>query len=185
MPAATFDSLKDKAQMLESPEKAVNSILGVCQNGNVLDQQDCRRVMQKEAKKYKGKLLYLDLGSDQQELLRFEKIRGDKARFLWTPMWDPGHGRPITIGRPLKLRADGGPVLKLKILDAKVEPGTFSSDLARAASTGNINIEIVGTFAKPWRLRRGGNSTEGIMFKLKAIRLSHARTGKTMAEITY
>jgi hypothetical protein len=169
MPAATFDSLKDKAQMLESPEKAVNSILGVCQNGNVLDQQDCRRVMQKEAKKYKGKLLYLD----------------DKARFLWTPMWDPGHGRPITIGRPLKLRADGGPVLKLKILDAKVEPGTFSSDLARAASTGNINIEIVGTFAKPWRLRRGGNSTEGIMFKLKAIRLSHARTGKTMAEITY
>jgi hypothetical protein len=163
----------------------VNAILEVCENGNVLDQQDCRRVMKNEAKKVKGKLLYLDLGSDMQELLRFEKIRGDKARFLWTPMWDPGHGRPITIGRPLKLRADGGPIMKLKVLDGKVEPGTLSSDLSRAASTGNINVEIVGTFSKTWRLRKGGKTTEGVMFKLKGVRLSHARTGKTLAEITY
>ena len=145
----------------------------------------CQENVKKQRAELKGKRFYIDLGAGHQQLLEFEGLRGKKARFLWVPMYDPGEGMPITVGRPSKLTSEGWPILKKKVLDGTVPAGVMSGDLKRLAMLGQVNIELVGTFGPGWQINRRGNPVRGVVFKLDAIRLSQARTGETVLEIVY
>ena len=56
----------------------------------------------------------------------------------------------------------------------------MDSDVDRAVRLGMVNIELVGSFGKPWTLQQGDKVVRGVEFEAKAIRVSNARTGKVL-----
>ncbi len=182
---ASFDALKDTAQVLDRPAGAVEALVGDCSQDDPMMQMECQENVKKSRKSYTGKLFYIDLGAGHQDLLQFESIRGAKARFLWVPMYDPGNGIAITGARPRKLTKDGWPILKKKILDGKAPADLMTSDLRRLARLGQVNVELVGNFGKVWQLRNKTKLVRGVTYKIKGLRLSAARTGATLIEVLY
>lgn len=180
-----FDALKSKAEPLEKIQVAVTALVGICDQEDPVMQIQCQENVSKQRKELQGRRFYLDLGAGHQDLLEFEGVHGSKARFLWVPMYDPGHGMPLTMQKPKKLTAEGWPILPKKVLDAAMPKGVLSTDLKRLSRLGQINIEIIGSFGTVWQLNSRGKAVRGVMFKLEALRFSQARTGETVIEVVY
>ena len=53
-------------------------------------------------------------------------------------------------------------------------------DMERLIRTQNVAIEVIGTFGQPWSKRGKGRTYKGVEFKPQAVRLIHARNGKTL-----
>jgi len=182
---ASFDALKQGAEELDRPAGAVSAIIGICTEEDPVDQMHCQENVEIEGKKFKGKVVYIDLGANHQDLLEFEGMHGSKARFLWVPMYDPGNGHALTLKKPRKLTGDGWPLLKKKIIDGASPADKTAGDLRRLARLGQVNIEIIGKLGRPWALRHKGDKVYGVVIKAKGLRLSEARTGKTLVEALY
>jgi len=182
---ASFDALKADTSELDRPGNAVSAIIGICNQEDPVDRMHCQENTAEESKKHRGKTYYINLGANHQELLEFEGIRGSKARFLWVPIYDPGNGYALTAKKPNKVNKDGWPVLKKEVIDGALKGDVAASDLRRLARLGQVNIEIIGEFKKPWALRHGGDKVYGVHFKLKGLRLSQARSGDTILERLY
>ncbi len=180
----SFEAAKKAALFVDRPVSAVAVIVGDCDKGDAVDQQECRNNLKEAAKKWQGKTVALNLGAGHEKFLKFEGPRGEKVRFVWAPLVDVGEGLALTVGKPQKLSAQGTVVVAQKPMDAVLAEGIVDSDVARAAQLGQIVIEIVGKFGQPWRLGGGEKVAQGVSFELAAVRFTHARTGKTLAEIS-
>lgn len=178
-----FDAMKKGALVVERPRSAIAAIVGDCDKGDAIDQQECRNNLGEAAKKYKGKRVVMNLGAGHEKFLKFEGMRGEKARFVWAPLVDVGEGLAFTAGKPQKLSSSGNVVVGQRPFDGALEPGILESDLQRAASLGQIVVEVIGKFGAPWKLSAGEKTAQGVAFDIEAVRFSHARTGKTLAEV--
>jgi hypothetical protein len=184
-PPVHFDALKASAEPLDKPAAATSALIGECSEDDPELQIQCQANVETARKDHAGKRYYVDLGSGHQDLLEFEGLRGSTARFLWVPQYDPGNGLPLTGAKPGALNKDGWPVLKKKVLDGAAPKGVLASDMTRLARLGQINIELVGRFGKPWMLSQQGKKVQGVVFEIQAVRLSQARTGETLIEALY
>lgn len=179
-PKVDFDAQKSAATELTRPEKALAAIIGNCNQQDPEMQMQCQDNVKQARKQYLGKSFYIDLGAGHQDMLQFEGLHRGQGRFLWVPMYDAGRGIALTTTKPRKLNKNGWPVLKKLVIDGPMPSGTMASDLRRAAMLGQVNIELVGRFARPWSLRHKGKAVQGVVFKARAIRFSEARTGKVI-----
>jgi hypothetical protein len=180
-----FDEQKADAVTIERLSSTVASLVGVCPDGLMPDEYaECEKNLKAGAKGLAGKKIYLNMGGGLEESLAFDKtLPAGKARFVWTPLFDLGNELMLTVGRPTKLSPQGNVVMARRPVDGKVDTELLDSDLQRAAKTGQIGVELVGTFGKPWQLK-GKKLVRGVAFEPKALRLFHTRTNKTLLEVT-
>ena len=183
--AASFASLKESAVVIERPSNAIALLIGACDKGDFVDQTQCQENTKGDRKRIEGKRVIVNLGANHEAFLDFGSLNGDKVRFVWAPLYDAGNGLALTVGNPTKLSAQGNIVIGKRPFDGKAQADANESDLRRAAKLGQVGIEIIGTFGKPWQLTQGDKVVRGISFELEGLRLYHAKTGATLLEGTY
>jgi hypothetical protein len=180
--ALSYVELREGAVAVERPSSAIALLIGACDKGDFVDQTQCQENTKGDRKKIEGKRVVLNLGAGHENMLDFAQLNGDVARFVWTPLYDAGNGLAITVGKPTKVSPQGTIVMNRRPFDGKVADDVTDSDLKRAAKLGQVGIEIVGTFGKPWTLQHGDKTLRGISFEIEGVRFYHSRTGKTLSE---
>lgn len=181
----TFDGLKADAIPLDRPAQAIAVLVGACDGGDGTVSGECLENTKDLKEKVAGKRVALDLGSGYDTLLSYASRQGNgKARFVWAPLYDVGNGLALTVGKPQKISSDGNVVIGKRPIDGTSPDEYTDLDLRRLAATGQVGIQLVGKFAKPWTMSGGGKTVRGVPFEVEAMRLYHARTGKTLFETT-
>ncbi|MCP4499404.1 MAG: hypothetical protein GY822_05490 [Deltaproteobacteria bacterium] len=181
--AAPFDDAKAKARQVKSLKLALKALAEPCDLYDV-GGRECQERQKAVQKKLRKKHHYLYLGITEQGL-QIESKKGSKIGLSWTPFVDGGGNVALTIGKPLKLSKSGGPVMRLKKLNATLADGVFDSDLERAVRLGQVAVEVVGTFGKVWEKSYKGKPVRGVMFKPTHLRLSNSRNGKPLADVQF
>ena len=181
---ASFADLKKGAVLLERPAQAIAVLVGACDGGDGTVSGECLDNTKELKDKVTGKRVALDLGAGHDQLLSFASRTGNTARFVWAPLYDVGNGLALTVGRPQKINEGGSVVIGKRPLDG-YSPDDFTDlDLRRLCATGQVGIQLVGSFAKPWTMSGGGKTVRGVPLQVEALRLYHARTGATLFEST-
>jgi len=181
--SGTFDTLKAGATELERPANAIAVLVGACDLGGGMVDGECLENTKELKDRVTGKRVSMDLGS-RHPLLSFGGRTGDKTRFVWAPLYDVGNGLALTVGRPQKVSASGNVVMQKRPIDGTSPEEYTDLDLQRLAATEQVGIQLVGRFGKAWSLPSGGKTVRGMTFEVEAMRLYHARTGKTLFEST-
>jgi hypothetical protein len=182
--AGDFDAAKEKAVEVESLKTAVTTLVGLCEVGDQFERAQCRQGLATKAKEMRKSSHYLYLGPQDRGLM-FEGERRGKTRLVWSPVVDAGNGLAITLVRPKRLSKHGNVVVPQKPIDITLEPGVLDSEVKRFVRTGQVTIEVVGSFGKTWKVGKGKKRVQGVVFKPKSIRFAHARTGKTLGSASY
>lgn len=178
--ADPFDAAKAKAIEVESAQRLLEAYAGACQATDPVEERECADRAKKAQAEFKGKQLYVNLGSGFERLMEPLDNGNGKAGVLLTPVIDVGAGLALTFSKPQKLDKDGTIIVSRVpvegvILDDTMTPG----DLKRLIKTGQVTLEIVGTVKGSWELKKkGGDPVKGVEMNVSAIRLSHKRTGK-------
>jgi len=180
---ANFDEAKKNAMVLERPAAAIASISGACEVKDGAVSGECLENNKLTKDQYVGKRVTFALGHGYEQLLSFGgRPDGVKTRFVWAPLFDVGNGLALTVGKPEKVSASGGVVVGKRPIDGISPEDYTDTDLGRLASTGQLGIEIVGKFGKPWTMNGSGKTVRGVSFEVEAFRLYNARNGKTVFE---
>lgn len=180
----TFDALKKDAVVLERPAQAIAVLVGACDGGDGTVSGECLENTKELKDKVAGKRVTVDLGAGYDQLLSYASRNNGKARFVWAPLYDVGNGLALTVGRPQKINDTGNVVINKRPIDG-LSPDEFTDlDLRRLCATGQVGIQLVGKFAKPWTMSGGGKTVRGVPLEVEAMRLYHARTGATLFETT-
>jgi len=183
-PPSTFDDQKKSATPVPRLASTVAAIVGVCPDGLFAEElAECQQNVGKAAKGYAGKKIYLNLGGGLEQFLTFESKTGDRAKLVWAPIVDLGNGLAMTLGKPQKLSDAGTVVVARQPFEGFSDPELLDSDLQRAIKTGQVGIELIGTFGKPWELK-GKDTVRGVSFEMTSARFFHTRTGKVLVEVT-
>lgn len=182
--APSFDGVKKQSAPLESIPKAISTLVGDCSSAEFEDAIACEENVKKDQAALRQKSAYAYLGVPREGLLKFEGMKGDKARFLWTPIHD-ARGLALSIGKPDKLDKGGNPVLKLFVVDVTLADGVLEGDVQRAIRKGNVAIELVGDFEKVWTLGAGEKQVRGVSMKPRAVRFTNAKNGKPIGEAVF
>ncbi len=180
--APDFEALKKSAEPVESVPKAINIVVGNCDSEDVGERIDCQENVKQQKKALLGKRLYLYLGAVEASQLKYEGQRGNgKVRVVWTaPIYDAGRGLALTVGKPSKVSKAGGLIIRPALIDGELAGGILDSEIPRLIRTGQVAVELVGKFKAPWTLNGKGRKLQGAEFAPDAIRLTNARTGKTL-----
>ncbi len=183
--ASPFDDLKKSATPVERLSSTVAALVGVCPDGLVIDElEECKKNLSTAATRFKDKKVYINLGAIEPTFLSFESKTGDQVKFVWAPLVDLGNGLALTAGKPDKLSDKGNVVVGRKPFEGQGDPEMFDTDLARAAKTGQVGVEVIGGFGKAWQLNGKDKQVRGMPLDLSAVRFYHTRTGKVLAEVT-
>jgi hypothetical protein len=183
--APSFDDVKKASVPVERLSSTVAAIVGVCPDGLFADElAECQQNVGKAAKAYAGKTVSLYLGGGLEQLLSFGSKEGSQAKLVWAPIIDLGNGLAVTLARPQKVSDAGNVVVARQPFTGKSDEALEASDLERAVKTGQVGVELVGTFGKVWEMKGKGEIVRGVIFDWKAIRFVHTRTGKTLVETT-
>jgi hypothetical protein len=183
--ATPYDDLRAKAVTVDRLSSTVAALVGVCPDGLMVDElEECKKNLGTAAKQWAGKTVVVGTGAIDPQFMSFASREADTAKLVWAPLLDLGNELALTVGKPEKLSAGGTIVVARKPFSGPSDPMLMDSDLQRAAKTGNIAVEMVGTFGKPWQLSGGGKLVRGLSFEPTAIRFIHARTGKVLVEVT-
>jgi hypothetical protein len=181
----TFDGLTKDAVALDRPAQAIAVLVGACDGGDGTVSGECLENTKELKDKVAGKRVSLDLGAGYDQLLSYAHRGGNgKARFVWAPLYDVGNGLALTVGRPQKISESGNVVIGKRPIDGDSPEEYTDLDLRRLAATGQVGIQLVGKFGKPWTMSGGGKTVRGVPLEVEAMRLYHARTGKTLFETT-
>lgn len=182
-PPVAFDDQKKAAVTVERLSSTVAAIVGVCPDGLMADElAECQHNVGKGAAGFTGKTVYLNLGGGQEQFLTFADKSGDRAKLVWSPIIDLGNGLAVTLEKPLKLSSTGTVVVARKPFEGVSDVGLEASDLQRAVKTGQVGIELIGRFGKPWQLN-GKEPVRGVVFEWTAARFFHTRSGKVLVEV--
>ena len=183
--ASPYDDLRARAVVVERLSSTVAALVGVCPDGLMVDElEECKKNLGTAAKQWAGKTVVVSVGAVDPQFMSFDSRDADTAKLVWAPLLDLGNELALTLGKPEKLSASGTIVVARKPFSGPSDASFTDSDLQRAAKTGNIAVELVGTFGKPWQLQGGGKTVRGLSFEPTAIRFLHARTGKVLVEVT-
>lgn len=178
----SFDALKTDAVVLDRPASAIAVLVGACDAGGGAVNGECLENTKGLKDKVTGKRVMMDLGSGYDQLLSYDGRRNGKARVVWAPLYDVGNGLALTVGKPQKISASGNVVIGKRPIDGASPDEYTDLDLRRLGATGQLGIQLVGKFGKVWSMNGGGKTVRGVAFEVEAIRLYHARNGKTLFE---
>ncbi len=182
--ASPFDEAKKSAVVVERLPSTVAALVGVCPDGLLPDElAECKENLASAAKNWAGKKIYLNFGVVDPAFLGFVTKSSDKAKLTWAPLLDLGNGLALTVGKPDKLSDKGNVVVARQPFEGPSDPELLASDLERAVKTGQVAVEVVGVFGKPWQLKGKGQIVRGVPLQPSAVRFSHSRSGKVLLEI--
>ena len=182
--ASPFDDAKGSAVVVDRLASTVAALVGVCPDGLLPDElSECQKNLATAAKTWSGKKVYVNVGVIDPAFLSFGSKTGDRAKLVWAPLLDLGNGLALTVGKPDKLSDKGNVVVARKPFEGASDPELLDSDLQRAVKTGQVGVEVVATFGKPWQLNGKGQIVRGVPLQLQAVRFSHTRTGKVLVEV--
>ncbi len=181
--ATPYDDLRAKAVAVERLPSTVAALVGICPDGLMVDElEECKKNLGTAAKRWQGQSVVVNLGAVEPALMAFESRTADTARLVWAPLLDLGNELALTVGKPEKLSTSGNIVVPKRPFEGQSDGAILESDLQRAAKTGQIGVELVGQFGKPWQLN-GKKTVRGISFEPRALRFFHTRTGKVLVEV--
>ncbi len=176
--AATFDEVAARAQRVDALERFLARYVGRCTDP--YERPTCLKNVAAARKEVVGKTFSVRI-PDAAALVR-PSLEGDRFVLLVTPFIDGG-GYGLTHGAPTKQDAAGRPVMGLIPIKGKLPPGMMEMEFQGPFRTGAIELEIVFTPEKAWKLKRKGEpgDLEGVAARFVAIRVLDGRTGKEIA----
>jgi hypothetical protein len=172
-----FDSLRHRAERIESLPSFLDRFIGGCQSA--YERQTCEQNVQSIRKRFEGKLLVATIGDRAAGLCHTQTL-GEQYRILLTPFVDGG-GYALTHGSPVRQDADGRPLIPYLVLQGPLPAGGLLS-FESPFRTGNVELEVVFRPEGTWKLRRKGSGFyEGVKARFVGLRLVDARTGAEIA----
>lgn len=174
-----FDDLAARAARVDALEPFLAHYVGRCTDP--YERPTCERNVAAARKTAAGKTFAVRV-TDAASLVRPTELQGDRFTLLLTPFVDGG-GYALTHGSPAKQDAAGRPVVALIPIKGKLPPGTMEMEFQGPFRTGAVELEIVFTPGKTWKLKRKGEpgDLEGVAAKFLGVRVLDARTGKEIA----
>ncbi len=175
---APFDDLAAKAQRVDALEPFLARYVGRCTD--VYERATCQRNVAAARKEVSGKTFVVRV-SDAAALVR-PTLDGDRFTLLLTPFVDGG-GYALSHGAPGRQDSAGRPVVGLVPIKGKLAPGTLDMEFQGPFRTGAVELEIVFTPEKAWKLKRKGEpgDLEGVASRFLGVRVLDARSGKEIA----
>lgn len=175
---ASFDDLAGKAQKVDALEPFLARYIGRCTDR--YEKATCEKNVAAARREVAGKAFAVRV-SDAAGLVR-PSLEGDRFTLLLTPFVDGG-GYALTHGAPSRQDAEGRPVVGLIAIKGRLAPGTMEMEFQGPFRTGAVELEIVFTPEKAWRLRRKGEAgdMEGVAARFLGVRVLDARSGKEIA----
>ncbi len=179
---ASFDDVAAKAQKVEALEPFLARYVGRCTDP--FERATCERNVAVARKAVQGKTFTVRV-SEAAQLVR-ASLEGDRFVLLLTPFVDGGGGFALTNGAPSRQDLAGHPIVGLIPIHGKLPPGTMELEFHGPFRTGAIELEIVFTPERAWKLRRKGEpgDVEGVAARFLAVRVVDARTGREIASRT-
>ncbi|HEX9308573.1 MAG TPA: DUF6066 family protein [Anaeromyxobacter sp.] len=176
---ASFDDVAAKAQKVEALEPFLARYVGRCTDP--FERATCERNVAVARKAVQGKTFTVRV-SEAAQLVR-ASLEGDRFVLLLTPFVDGGGGFALTNGAPSRQDLAGHPIVGLIPIHGKLPPGTMELEFHGPFRTGAIELEIVFTPERAWKLRRKGEpgDVEGVAARFLAVRVVDARTGREIA----
>lgn len=176
--AASFDDLAAKAQRVDALEPFLARYVGRCTDR--YEKVACEKNVAAARKEVAGKTFSVRV-TDAAALVR-PTLEGDRFTLLLTPFVDGG-GYALTHGAPSKQDPAGHPVVALIPIKGRLPPGTMEMEFQGPFRTGAVELEIVFTPEKTWRMKRKGEpgDLEGVAARFLAVRVLDARSGKEIA----
>jgi hypothetical protein len=182
----SYDDYKRDAVVVERLASTVAALVGSCPDGLMPDElAECQANLGTAGKAYKGKKVVVALGGGQEQFLAFHHKAGDRATFLWAPIVDLGNGQALTLAKPRKIDPHGSVVVDRQPFEGAADPAIDAEALERAITTGQVAIELVGTFGAPWKLAGTKQPVVGVTFDARALRFLHTRSGKVLLEVVH
>ena len=183
-PPPSYDEYKRDAFVVERLSSTVAALVGNCPDGLMLDElAECQANLGTASKAYRGKKVVLSLGGGQEQFLAFHRKVGDRATFLWAPLVDLGNGLALTLAKPHTIAPNGSVVVTRQPFEGASDPAIDADALDRAIKTGQVAIELVGTFGAPWKLAGPSQPVVGVTFDARAVRFLHTRSGQVLLEV--
>ena len=175
---ASFEEIAAKATRVDALEPFLARYVGRCTDP--YERATCERNVATARKEVAGRTFSVRV-SDAAALVR-PSLEGDRFTLLLTPFVDGG-GYALTHGAPTKQDSAGRPVLALVPIHGKLPPGTMEMEFQGPFRTGAIELEIVFTPERAWKLKRKGEpgDIEGVAAKFRGVRVLDARSGKEIA----
>jgi hypothetical protein len=176
-----FEAVRQKATEVDSTTRLLEAYGANCdQATDPVEAQECQERHKKVANGYKGKDLYLHLGSDLEGKVEVADVGGGRATLVLTPVFDLGAGVALTFTKPVKLDGQGTIIVNRQPVEgALLDDTMMAADLKRLAKTGTLTLEVVGTIKGPWQLKKkDGSLVRGVEMKVTAIRFGNKRGGK-------
>lgn len=175
---ASFDDLAAKAQRVDALEPFLARYIGRCKDR--YERATCERNVAAARKEVAGKVFAVRV-TDAAALVR-PSLEGDRFTLLLTPFVDGG-GYALTHHAPSRQDAGGRPVVGLIPIKGKLPPGVMEMEFQGPFRTGAVELEIVFTLEKAWRMKRKGEpgDLEGAAAKFLGVRVLDARSGKEIA----
>ena len=180
---ASFDDVAAKAQKVEALEPFLARYVGRCTDP--FERATCERNVAVARKAVQGKTFTVRV-SEAAQLVR-ASLEGDRFVLLLTPFVDGGGGFALTNGAPSRQDLAGHPIVGLIPIHGKLPPGTMELEFHGPFRTGAIELEIVFTPERAWKLRRRKGEpgdVEGVAARFLAVRVVDARTGREIASRT-
>ncbi len=176
--AASFDDLAAKAQRVDALEPFLARYVGRCTD--VYERATCQKNVAAARKEVAGKTFTVRV-TDAATLVR-PTLDGDRFTLLLTPFVDGG-GYALTQGAPQRQDPAGRPILPLIPIKGKLPPGMMEMEFQGPFRTGAVELEIVFTPEKAWKLKRKGEpgDLEGVAARFLGVRVLDARSGKEIA----
>jgi hypothetical protein len=178
---ASFDDLAAKAQRVDALEPFLARYVGRCTDR--FQKVTCEKNVAAGRKEVAGKTFAVRI-SDAAALIR-PSLEGDRFTLLLTPFVDGG-GYALTHGAPSRQDAAGRPVMGLIPIKGKLPPGMMEMEFQGPFRTGAVELEIVFTPEKAWKMKRKGEpgDLEGVSARFLGVRVLDARSGKEIASRT-
>ena len=176
--SASLDDLVAKATRVDALEPFLARYVGRCTDR--YEKATCERNVAAARKEVAGKTFVVRV-TDAASLVR-PSLQGDSFTLLFTPFVDGG-GYALTHGAPARQDAEGRPVLPLVPIHGKLPPGVLEMEFQGPFRTGAIELEIVFTPERTWKMKRKGEpgDLEGVASRFRAVRVLDARSGKEIA----
>ena len=176
---ARFDSLRGRAQRLDSLGPFLERYIGSCKDE--LTRYDCEQNVRAQRRGLDGHVYAASIAEQTLEIVRPQRTKAG-YRFLVTPFIDGG-GLALTNGEPRKQDAAGRPLIAFLVMEGALPPGMDDLALESALRTGRLELEVLFRPEGSWKLKRKGESGfyEGVKAKFLGIRLVESRSGAEIA----
>jgi hypothetical protein len=177
--AATFEDLEARAQKVDALEPFLARYVGRCTD--IYERATCERNVAAARREASGKL-FIARVTDAATIIR-PMLEGDRFTLLLTPFVDGGGGYALTHGMPARQDAAGRPVMGLIPIKGRLPPGTMEMEFQRPFRSGAVELEVVFTPEKTWKMKRKGEAghLEGVAARFLGVRVLDANTGKEIA----